>query len=394
MRSSLLKGPRGTTSAQVAVLALWAGFIALVQRWPSWEEGIRVQFATDMDVYEVIARAAPGLPDTDILRAYAQRFAPHWLVGVLADATDVPLHTLYRIAAIVCVGLILVAVHLALKELGLNAPEYALALGAVAATAYPVHYLLAAPGMLSDGIFVLGLSVLLLGLVRRSPWIAAVGLGVATLGRQSALPVAIAAAAWAAFHPDLRPVRRRAVVACLLVPAVVYVVLHVLSDPFSRPRPAGIDDLTVVGYLTDVHAFSDHVGRLALGIAVPMALVLGAWLRTRRAVPWGPLLVAAAVAGQPLLLGPLANSSNEPRLAGLAAPALAVAAGILLRGARLGRAETLVCAAAIAAGGLHHRYTVADFYSNVAWATVVLISALVVVCVLALGRRAPKTAQA
>ena len=114
MRSLPPKEPRGTTRAQVAVLALWAGFVALVQRWPSWEEGIRVQFATDMDVYEVIARAAPGLPDTDILRAYAQRFSPHWLVGVLSDHVDVPLHSLYRIVAIACVGLVLVAVHLTL----------------------------------------------------------------------------------------------------------------------------------------------------------------------------------------------------------------------------------------------------------------------------------------
>lgn len=394
MRSSLLKGPRGATSAQVGVLAVWAGFIALVQRWPSWGEGVRVQFAADMDVYEVIARAAPGLPETDILRAYAQRFAPHWLVGTLSDLTGVPLHTMYRIAAILCVGLILVAVHFALAELGLDVHAYALALGAVAATAYPVHYLLAAPGMLSDGIFVLGLSILLLGLVRRSPWSAAVGLGVATLGRQSAIPVALAVAAFVAFHPAWRPLRRQAVAACLLVPAALYLALHVLSDPFSRPRPAGIDDLTVIGYLTGVRPFADHVGRIALGIAVPMALVVGAWLRTRRPVPWGPLLVAAAVAGQPLLLGPLANSSNEPRLAGLAAPALAVAAGFLLQGAGLRRAETLVCAAAIAAASLHHRYTISGFDSNVVWGTITLISALVVVSVLALGRQAPQTAPA
>ena len=70
------------------------------------------------------------------------------------------------------------------------------------------------------------------------------------------------------------------------------------------------------------------------------------------------------------MLGPLANASNEPRLAGLAAPAFAVAAGMLLRGAALGRAETLVCAAAIAAGGLHHRYTIAGLERNAVWATV------------------------
>jgi hypothetical protein len=384
MRSFVL----GTARARIAVLALWGAFIALVQRWPSWEEGIRVQFATDMEVYEVVARAAPGLPDTDILRAYAQRFAPHWLIGVLSDITDVSLHTVYRVAAIACVGLILLAVHLTLVEIGLDVYGYALALGAVAASAYPVQYLLAAPGMLSDGIFVLGLSVVLLGLVRRSTWLAAAGLGLATLGRQSAIPVALAAALLASFHPAWRPVRRQAVAGFILVPAALYVVLHVASDSFSRPRPAGIDDLTVVGYLTGLHAFADHVGRLLLGIAVPLAVAVGAWLRTRAPAPWGPLLLAAAVAGQPLLLGPLANSDNEPRLAGLAAPALAVAAGVLLRGAGLTRAETLICVAAIAAGGLHHRYTISGFDSNVVWAILVLIAALVVLSVLALGRRA------
>jgi hypothetical protein len=376
------------------VLVLWAGFVAAVQRWPSWAEGVRVQYAADMDVYEVIARAAPGLPDTDVLRAYAQRFPVHWLIGVAYDVTDVPLHTLYRVAAIACVALILVAMHVALTALGLDARAYALSLGVVAASAYPVHYLLAAPGMLSDGVFVLGLSVMLVGFVRGGLWVALAGLALATVGRQSALPLGVAAAAWAAFLPAWRPLRFRAAACFLLVPAAIYGVLQIASDSFSAPRSAGIDDLTVIGFFTGVEPLADHVGRVALGIAVPVALVAGAWLRTRGEAPWGPLLVAAAVAGQPLVLGPLANASNEPRLAGLAAPAFAVAAAMLLRGAVLGRAETLVCAAAIAAAGLHHRYTIAGLEQNAVWATVELVSAGIVVFVLAAGRRAPRTVPA
>jgi hypothetical protein len=376
------------------VLVLWAGFVAAVQRWPSWAEGVRVQYAADMDVYEVIARAAPGLPDTDVLRAYAQRFPVHWLIGVAHDVTDVPLHTLYRVAAIACVALILVAMHVALTALGLDARAYALSLGVVAASAYPVHYLLAAPGMLSDGVFVLGLSVMLVGFVRGGLWVALAGLALATVGRQSALPLGVAAAAWAAFLPAWRPLRFRAAACFLLVPAAIYGVLQIASDSFSAPRSAGIDDLTVIGFFTGVEPLADHVGRVALGIAVPAALVAGAWLRTRGEAPWGPLIVAAAVAGQPLVLGPLANASNEPRLAGLAAPAFAVAAAMLLRGAVLGRAETLVCAAAIAAAGLHHRYTIAGLEQNAVWATVELVSAGIVVLVLAAGRRAPRTVPA
>ena len=373
---------------------LWAGVLAVVQRWPSWEEGVRIQFAADMDVYEVIARAAPGFPDTDVLRAYAQRFPSHWLVGVAHDATHVSLHTVYRVASIACVALILVALHFALTALKIDVRGYALALGVVAASAYPMHYLLAAPGMLSDGVFVLGLSVLLLGFVRGSLGIALAGLAIAVLGRQSALPVAVAAAAWATFLPAWRHMRFRAAAACVLIPAAIYGVLHLASDSFSAPRPAGIDDLTVIGFMTGVRPFADHVGRVVLGVAVPVALVAGAWLRTRGPIPWGPLGLAAVVAGQPLVLGPLANASNEPRLAGLATPALAVAAGMLLRGAALGRAETLVCAAAIAVGGLHHRYTIAGLERNAVWASVEIAAALVVLVVLAVGRRAPRAATA
>ena len=394
MRSSLGKAARHANGAHLVVLVLWAGFVAAIQRWPSWEEGVRVQFAADMDVYEVIARAAPGLPDTDVLRAYAQRFPVHWLIGVAYDVTDVPLHTLYRVAAIACIALILVAVHVALTGLGLDVRAYALALGVVAASAYPVHYLLAAPGMVSDGVFVLGLSVMLAGFVRGGLPVALVGLALATLGRQSALPVGVAAAVWAAFLPAWSAIRFRAAAGFLLVPAVLYGALQIASNSFSASRTAGIDDLTVIGFFTGVRPLADHVGRVVLGIAVPAALVVGAWLRTRGPAPWGPLLVAAAVAGQPLVLGPLANASNEPRLAGLAAPAFAVAAGMLLRGAALGRAETLVCAAAIAAGGLHHRYTIAGLERNAVWATVDLVSACIVVLVLAAGRRAPQTAPA
>lgn len=366
-----------------ASIALWAVFVLLVQRWPPWEEGIRVQYAWDVRFYELIARAAPGFPETEMLRAYAQRFPSHWLVGAVHDLTDAPIRTLYRVATLACIALAVFAVHRALVAVGVGARGHALAIGAFAASAYPVHYLLAAPGMLSDAVFVLGLAVTVLGLARGGLRLAVAGLALAVLGRQTALPVALAAALWVALAPTWRPRRALAATALVAVPAVLYAFLQVASDGFSRPRPAGIDDLTVLGFLTGVEPFAEHVGLVVLGVAVPAALVAGAWLRTRARPPLGPLLLAVAVVAQPLLLGPLANLSNEPRLAGLAAPALAVAAGALLTDVRLGRAETLVCAAAIAAGGLHHRYTVAGPGSNVAWAVLELLAAAVILVTLA-----------
>jgi hypothetical protein len=237
--------------------------------------------------------------------------------------------------------------------------------------------------MLSDALFVLGVSVLLAGLVRGHAWVAVAGIALAMLGRQTALPVALAAAAWVLLVPVWHPRRRAVAAALVLVPLGLYALLHLVSSPFSQPREAGIDDLTILGSATSAHELGRHLGLVVLGIAVPVGLVVGARLRTGAPLPVGPLLVAGAIVAQPLLLGPLANRSNEPRLAGLAVPALAVAAGMLLRHAELTRTETLVCAAAIAAGGLHHRYTWVGPAPNAGWALVELAAAAVVLVVLA-----------
>jgi hypothetical protein len=370
--------------AAAGVLLGWAALGGLVQRWASFETGVREGFAADVPFYESIARAAPGFPDTPVLRAYAQRFPSHWLAGVVADLTGAGLHPVYRVATPACVLAALLLLHLALRRLGLDVRAHALALGALAASAYPVHYLLAAPGMLSDAVFVLGLSLACLGLVSGSTAGLVGGPALALLGRQTALPAAVAVAAAVLLR------RRRdgavAAAACVAVPALLYLALHVLSDGFSEPRPAGVDDLTVLGFLTGVRAFGEHVALVALGVAVPTALVAGAWLRARGPLPWGPLLVAASVVAQPLLLGPLANRSNEPRLAGLAAPPLALAAALVLRRVRLGTLETAVCAVAIAAAGLHPRYTRDVLASSGAWAAVELVAAGLVLAVLARPR--------
>ncbi len=370
--------------SRLAVLGLWAAFALAVQRWPSWQEGIRVQYSADVASYEKIARAAPSLPDEHLLRPFAERFPAHWVTGAVADATGLALHPLYRAAELVCLALVLFAVHGVLTRLELGTREYALAIGAVAASAYPLHYLLAAPGMLQDAVFVVGLSLMLLGFARGRFVPVLAGLVVATLGRQTAIPVALAAAVWVAAAPAWRHARWRYAAATALVPLAVYSVLYLVAEGFADPQRESFHDRTVLGF--GAHGLVSHLGRTALGVLVPSALVLGAWLRTRAHVPRGPLLVAAAIVAQPVLLG-VASFHTEPRLAALAVPALAVAAGALLRDARLGPAETLVAVVAIAAGGLHHRYTHAGVHRGAEWAALEALAAIVVVAVLA--RRRP-----
>jgi hypothetical protein len=380
-------GRRQAARPYLLGLGLLVVAVLAVQRWVSWGDAVRAGvrdtgFGADMRFYEVIARAAPSFPDRHVLRPYAERFPVHWLIGVTGDATGAGLHPLYRVAELVVLALVLVVVGLVLARVQLEPSGQVLALGALVASAYPVHYLLAAPGMLSDAVFLLGLALCLLGFARGSFAIVVGGLLVGVLGRQTAVPVAFAAAVWAAYAPAWRHARYGYATATALAPVALWLVLHFAADSFANPEPGGLDDLTVTGFLTGPGALAHHLGRIALGVLVPCALAAGAWLRTRGDVPRGALLLAAAVVVQPLVLGPASAGGNETRLSALSLPALVVAAGALLHGARLRGWETALLAAAIFAAGLHHRYTNVGI-GRPGWLALEIAGSVVILAVLA-----------
>jgi hypothetical protein len=374
----------------LAVLGLWSALALLVQRWATIADGIREQYAYDTRFYEVISRAAPSFPDDRVLRPYAERFPVHWLVGTIADLTGAPLESVYRATTIACVAAAVVLTHAAIRTLRLDARAHAVALGLLAASAYPLHYLLAAPGMVSDALFLAGLAAMLLGFVRGRLALVLLGLGAATLARQTAVPVALVACVWVAVAPAWRQRRVLAAAATLAVPLGLYGFLREVGDAFASPHVGDVHDLTIVGFLVSPSLFAEHVARLVLGIAVPSAVVLGVWWRTRGHVPRGPLLVAAAIVVQPFLLGPSSTGDNETRLAALSLPALAVAAAALLASTVLERRDAAVLVAAVALAGLHPRYTWPPPYSSAVWAALVLVCAIVVLVVAAGPRAAPE----
>ena len=58
---------------------------------------MRQGLSTDVGSYQQIARAAPQLPMHDLPQQHAERFASHWLVGVLSNESM--LHAAYYVAA-------------------------------------------------------------------------------------------------------------------------------------------------------------------------------------------------------------------------------------------------------------------------------------------------------
>ena len=350
---------RRRLSPRAAVFLGWVALLLATQAWPGIDRGIEAEFATDAGAYRSMAAAAPGLPDGPIREQHAERWVVQWLVGTLADVTGMGLETAYRVSSLAVVAGFLVVLQLVLLRLRLSVALHAVCLGLVLASPYPFRYWLAAPGMIGDAVFGLGLVLALLGLVRGSFRLVLLGLVVGTLARQTALPVALALALLLALPRTSFLTGRRArllgAAAVALVPLALYGLVRSVAESFSVADVPSLGELTI---LADAPGqFAGHLGRLLLGAAFPLAaLAACSGLRARAAL--SPLVAGAAVFVQPLLLSASWLISNEPRLAGLAVPALAVGAAALLGGrARLGSANAAVVCAALFLGSLHHLYS-------------------------------------
>jgi hypothetical protein len=122
------------------------------------------------------------------------------------------------------------------------------------------------------------------------------------------------------------------------------------------------------------------------GGLVPLALIVAVAMGGGGRLPRWPLLLAAVVLAETLALGPDWAAHSEPRLAALALPALAVAAGTLLRQVPLDGVRTAAIALAVAAASLHHLYTRLPTDRAVAWFALSACGAAVVVAALARRR--------
>lgn len=363
--------------ARLAVCGTWAAFTLATTSWISWQAGIDAQYSTDAAGYEQIARAAPGLPpDGALLPQHAQHFAPHYLTGLLADATGLRLHLVYRFVALIVLALIALVVDRLLTAARVSRASYAVCMGALLTSPYLFRFDALAPGMVQDATFALGATVVLLGLVEGKARTAALGVALAVAGRgDSTVVVAAAAVAWIALAGAWRGRRARgsAVVGAAFAAAEIGTFL--ISRHFAGGSDVnGFESFTLVGTLTalpgSVGTLGSHLARVFAGVTAPAAIACGGLVvvaasrrrpatATVAALGFGAALVAQVVAMNPGWL-----QGSQPRLSSFAIAPLAAAAGLLLgdlerQGAWAWSPRTLVVAcAAIVLASLHLHYSV------------------------------------
>ena len=215
--------------------------------------------------YERVARAAPGFTDTPLPSQHADRFVPHYLVGLASDAFQVRDRLVYYVVAFVLLGLMVFLVDRLIAPFGLRRLEYAVAIGALIANPYLFRFLAICPGRLADSVFMLGGLVALLGLLRGSPWLLVGGLAAATLGRSEAVfPLVVLAPIGVLVSREWRAKAQRprvvTAVCAFAVPLAVYGLVRLADNTFSVRDHPGFFGLTIFGTLRDLPQGS---GRLA-----------------------------------------------------------------------------------------------------------------------------------
>jgi hypothetical protein len=359
-------------------------FVAITNRWLSWNHAIRTFQLSDQIAYRAIARAAPHFTHRTLTQWIAVRFPAHWLVGGLAKLLGVSLFVTYEVAqSIVAIAICFVLSEL-LYRLGVSAAVGALCLGVFILNTYMLRPYLLAPGSIQDLVFVLGATIAVRGLVLRAPASLLGGLLLATLGRQTAPPPACAAAAVILLDPAWRGRLGRSRVpfaaAVVVLPVAVYEVLVLASKGFAAPAPSLVS-ITLLGGVGSGSVLVQHLGRVIEPLVSVAALLAAAsWVGRRyhrtaggrsEAQPPGTMAAiyaclgfAGAIVLQAVALKPSWATYNEARLAVIGLVPLVIALALVLRelerlsGRGLTRTVAVVLLGLLALGSFHYEYTV------------------------------------
>jgi hypothetical protein len=370
--------PPHVARTRLGIVVGLLAILAATNRWLSWTAGIALVQGHDAPVYRQMALAAPHLPTGKVGNQHAQVFPLVYLVGLVAHIIGVNVDDVFRAVAVGVILAICLALHVALTRAQVNTPAYAVCMALFILNTYSLRYYLIVPGYFLDITFVLALAITLHGLITRRYWLALAGVVLATLTRQTALPMTLALAWWVVFGEGWRDASTAARVArgcaIIVVPVAVFVAMVAISAPFSYSDTPSIVGLTILGNLEQLPstfgALVNHAVRVANSLFAVISLTgvtLLAWhrARVREKVPFefiGCLVVGCSIALQAFLLN--TNYSGHPeRLTVLSLVSFVIGLAYLLRereraGFKIPARTATLMIAILTVGSLQYLFTV------------------------------------
>jgi hypothetical protein len=319
---------RGSGKVEYAILGGLLAFVAATNRWVSWQAGYQLLQAHDELDYRAIAVASPRLPTVKLQVQHAQRFAPHYLVGLIGHL--IPLNTTYELAAILTAVTSAALLLAVLRRTGVSRPVLAVCLATFILNTYSLRYYGLAPGEFADLLLDAAVLLTVLGLLEHRFPLVVVGIAGGTLARQTMVPVTIAIAAWLLLDPawHTRSLRYRLGLSgtALVVCGVAYAAVVIVAKPFSAETTPDFSHFTLLANLealpSGLGELGQHFLRCVNDLFSVGALLAAATLARRKErhgarLPfafWGCLLIAAAVILQPVVFSPQYAAHNETRL--------------------------------------------------------------------------------
>jgi hypothetical protein len=328
--------------------------------------------------YIRIASTFPKLPtsNSDIPPHHAQRFVVPYLVGGFSKLTHLSLESSFRVFAVGAMLSIVSLLARILRRLHGLLPLHSLwVLALLILNPYSFRIYIAAPYLLNDLFFQVGLTMLLLGLFEVSILISLLGVSLAICSRQTGLLLIPPMLPWLILlWPRNR--KRAAIFAgaiSVLIILSVYTVTTYVSWQISRQV---VPIAHVTGFLTwirgspSIKALLDFGLRGIIGLTFLVATLLGTFPRFSSMAEWsredrlrtGCLLgFAAMIAAQPILGGPAVTAHDITRLVLLGLTPLLVVLAILFSHTTLSnqfweQAFPLFMVS-VALGSFHHMYS-------------------------------------
>ncbi len=373
-------------STRILTTLTFCAILLLTNRWLSYQEGIDVLKAADTNSYMTIAQAAPALPvlapEALLPTNHTARFAVPYIAGTIAHFTGISHERLFLLATLFFCGVVVWVCHKMLEELACTDSQYALAMALLIFNPYMFRYYLAVPAMVNDVVFVAGLALTLLGLVRGGFGMVLAGGLLAIAGRQNALVFLPALGLWMVLGEQwrtggmVRSLTRFGIVAASVV--VVYVVIGRVIAPFSV---RGMEGDAIMGFVRWVLApsagkakvFAEYFLRTIICLLFPiMILFAAALVRRLRGVKisdffawmprefWLSSLFVAALYGFAFLGGPELFMSGVTRYVSHALPAMTLAFAFAMKRYNLfadAEASPMLALGALCAMGSFHHMT-------------------------------------
>ena len=338
-------------------------FMLLISnRWLSYEDGITILKAADTHSYMTIAKAAPALPvlttsETMLPTNHSARFIVPYLAGAIAHGIGVSEERMFLVFTLLFCGIVVWACYRIFAECGLNDMQVAPLMALLIFNPYTFRYYLTVPAMVNDIVFVAGLALTLLGLVRGAErqgfWIILAGSIIAIAGRQNALVYLPALAAWMLWGEKWRGTSLGKRLGQFVIAAgsmiAVYVVIGRVIASFSVQGMEG-DALTglvrwaVAPSAGKFKVFAEYGLRTVIALMFPVCILLGmAFAQRLRGISfqqffaqmprdfWWAMLFVAALYGFAFLGGPTLFMSGVTRYVSHAFPAMLCALAIAMR---------------------------------------------------------------